>query len=136
MDKKEYRLSYAAFVYYIKQKKYKIQQPMSNLISFWFPDNDKNKTKFVELFTDRKNNDHCGYLYFNSKLDLEAIFIDIKNDTDYNDFINNLIDKCNRDDELIQGERVLSRCGVPKKERSKINIKNDDGKIIKCLHIQ
>ena len=130
----EYRLSYAAFVYCVKKRSYTINQPKHNLVSFWFL--DINKTQFVEIHTDRKNNGHCGYLFFGSRDDIDSIFMDIKNHEDYDEFIEDLIDKCDRDTEWSNGEEVHSRCGILVAERKNMNTKIDDGKTIKCLRIR
>jgi len=121
----EIKMSFAAFVYYTDKKKYKVNINIESFISFWY---EENKEQILQIIKDKHG---CGFVVINSEDVLETMFSGLKNDDDYDDFLEKLF-LCRREWGPDRGETVLLHCSIPPSERKNIKTTINSGEIIKC----
>jgi len=126
LHNEEIRMSFAAFIYYIDKKNYKINK-YAGCISFWY---DKNKEHILQFIPDDYG---CGFVVINSKDVLETMFQELKNNGGYDDFITELF-LCKREYGPSGGETVLLHCKIPLSERKNIKTTVNGDEIIKCVN--
>jgi hypothetical protein len=114
-------LSYAGFIYYLRQKGYTFHKQGKGFISVW----TDNRTSYFFQVSDTKNDD-CGYVYAHYD-DLLSIFED-----DF-ELLQTLLTKCVRANIRLTDRANLPHCSIGDSVfKSKISTNVDSEEIVNC----